>query len=122
MNMGCWESSADGRWAHYLVELFGIVASDQKQDIRADILRHGIVVAHNLAVVHQKFRIGHEFCDAQHSRRCLRNKSTQSQMKREREKKEIGLNRIAANARYSQFTVRKSRNNTRVRNSGLFMS
>lgn len=36
----------------YFVQLFGVVAGDQKQDIRADVLRHGVVVAHNLAVVH----------------------------------------------------------------------
>lgn len=55
----------------YLVQLLRVVAGNQKEDIRADILRHGIVVAHNLAVVHQEFRVGHEFGDAQHSRGSL---------------------------------------------------
>lgn len=36
----------------YFVQLFGVVAGYQKQDIRAHVLRHGVVVAHNLAVVH----------------------------------------------------------------------
>lgn len=62
-------------WWIYLVQLFRVIASDQKQDIRADILRHCVVVAHNLAVVHQEFGVGHEFGDAQHSRGSLSTKN-----------------------------------------------
>lgn len=58
-------------WRTHLVQLFRVVAGNQKENVRADILRHGIVVAHNLAVVYQEFGIRHEFGDAQHSRGSL---------------------------------------------------
>lgn len=65
----------------YLVQLLRVVAGNQKEDIRADILRHGIVVAHNLAVVHQEFRVGHEFGDAQHSRGSLHREERKNTVK-----------------------------------------
>ena len=47
-----------------LIQLFGIIAGNQKENVGTDILCHGIVVTHHLTVVNKKFCIWHKFRDA----------------------------------------------------------
>lgn len=57
----------------HLVQLLRIVTGNQEKDIRTDILGHGIVMANDLTIIDQEFRIWHKFgysknscCSLQH--------------------------------------------------------